>query len=136
MTTQEATTFDEGRIPLEPHTVHSQRLIEHAEEELAKGDRLQASEKAWGAVAHQLKVVADYRGWKYEGHAHVYRLIGNLAAEVDDPKDLLGLFESADVLHKNYYIDSIPIQKLEFRIDRIKELLEILKRPEFAGPSQ
>ena len=38
--------------PIEAHYVHSQRLILHAEEKLAEGDRIQASEKAWGAVAH------------------------------------------------------------------------------------
>ena len=34
-------------VPIESHAVHSDRLIADAEEELAKGDRLQASEKAW-----------------------------------------------------------------------------------------
>ena len=36
------------RRPIEPHKTHSQRLIEHAEQQLAKGDRLQASEKGMG----------------------------------------------------------------------------------------
>ena len=45
--------------PIESHDTHSRRLIRHAEEMLDAGDRLQASEKAWGAVAHRLKVVAD-----------------------------------------------------------------------------
>ena len=38
------------------------RFLGHAEEELAKGHRLQASEKAWGAVAQQLKAIAEQRG--------------------------------------------------------------------------
>ena len=41
--------------PIEDHAVHSDRLIRHAWEQLEQGDRLQASEKAWGAVAHALK---------------------------------------------------------------------------------
>ena len=35
--------------PIEDHAVHSDRLIRHAWEQLEQGDRLQASEKAWGA---------------------------------------------------------------------------------------
>ena len=46
-----------GERPIESHLVHSRRLLAHAEEWLEKGDRLQASEKAWGAVAHYFKVI-------------------------------------------------------------------------------
>ena len=34
--------------PIEPHALHSERLILHAEREIARGDRLQSSEKACG----------------------------------------------------------------------------------------
>ena len=44
--------------PIEPHALHSERLIFHAELEIVQGDRLQASEKAWGAVAHRVKAGA------------------------------------------------------------------------------
>ena len=37
--------------PIESHEVHSKRLMAHAWEQLEAGDRLQASEKAWGAIA-------------------------------------------------------------------------------------
>ena len=45
--------------PIESHEVHSARLLGHAREMLAKGDRLQASEKVWGAVAHGIKALAE-----------------------------------------------------------------------------
>ena len=127
MTTQETR-------PIEPHTVHSRRLIEHAEEELAKGDRLQASEKAWGAVAHQLKVVADYRGLKYTSHVQAIKMVERLAKETEDPRDLRMLFRNAELLHANYYIDSRPLEEIADQINEIKTLLEILNRPEFVGP--
>ena len=66
--------------PIESHAVHSDRLIADAEEELAKGDRLQASEKAWGAVAHRLKVIAAQRGWEYTTHRQVYGIVNRLTA--------------------------------------------------------
>ena len=51
----------EEKGPIETHQIHSERLMRHAEEQLAKGDRLQASEKAWGVAAHRLKEFADQR---------------------------------------------------------------------------
>lgn len=56
--------------PLEDHAVHSERLIRHAWEQLEQGDRLQASEKAWGATAHALKAIAARRGWRNRAHTH------------------------------------------------------------------
>ena len=41
--------------PIESHAVHSQRMLDHAVEMIAQGDRLQASEKIWGAAAHRVK---------------------------------------------------------------------------------
>ncbi len=128
------TTVREPRAsPIESHLVHSKRLIEHAEEQLARGDRLQASEKAWGAVAHRLKAVAEGRGEKYEQHRQVYGLVRKLDGETDDPIE--DLFETADSLHKNYYVDSIPLDALARRVERVKRLLDILGRPEFMRPS-
>ena len=44
------------------HEEISGRFLHHADEEFEKGDMLQASEKAWGAVAHYVKSVAKARG--------------------------------------------------------------------------
>ena len=44
------------------HQEISRTFLEHAEIEFGKGDLLQASEKAWGAVAHYVKSVAKERG--------------------------------------------------------------------------
>ena len=71
--------------PLEPHEPHSRRLMEHANQQLAKGDQVQASEKVWGAIAHQIKAIANQRGWKYETHQQVYGISGRLAKETEDP---------------------------------------------------
>ena len=120
--------------PIEDHRIHSQRLIEHAEEELAKGDRLQASEKAWGAVVHQLKAVAEKRGWKYDTHRQVYPIIEQLAEETGTPIPVNDLFDAAAGLHRNYYVDSVPLSRLAYQVDRVKALLEILNRPELMRP--
>ncbi len=113
--------------PIESHDVHSERLMEHAERQLTVGDRLQASEKAWGAVAHQLKVVADQRGWEYSKHQHVYGGVKRLAEEFGDP-DLMRDFIVADGLHKNFYVDLKPLNHLAIELERVRHLLDKLQR--------
>lgn len=112
--------------PIESHEVHSKRLLQHATEQLEKGDRLQASEKAWGAVAHQMKVVAEKRGWPYKTHRHVYEIADRLSEEMGDPT-LRRLFNTANTLHQNFYADEKPVSVLKKDIDDVKELLDILE---------
>ena len=52
-----------GMATVAQHQEISERFLSHAEEEFEKGDLLQASEKAWGAVAHYVKSVAKAAGW-------------------------------------------------------------------------
>ena len=115
--------------PIESHAVHSDRLIADAEQELAKGDRLQASEKAWGAVAHRLKVIAAQRGWEYTTHRQVYGVVRRISDEVGG-QELKDIFGIASSLHQNFYADVKPLEQLENEIGRVKDLLEMLKRTE------
>ncbi len=116
--------------PIESHTIHSDRLMRHAWEQLEKGDRLQASEKAWGAVAHQLKVVANARGWRYETHRDVYDIKDRVAALTDDPTLVRALFSTANGLHRNYYIDAMPVSELKSELNQVERLLDILNDPD------
>lgn len=118
-----------ARQPIESHDVHSCRLIQHAEEMLDAGDRLQASEKAWGAVAHRLKVVADNRGWKYETHTDAFRVVNNLVREQQNPR-IRTLFSVAHGLHINYYGDIKTTDYLRGELEDVKEMLAILERIE------
>ena len=113
--------------PIESHDVHSRRLIQHVEAMLKTGNRLQASEKAWGAVAHRLKAVADSRGWKYETHADAFTVVRHLSVEEDNPR-IRELFSIAHGLHINYYGDIKTTDFLRSEIDNVKELLDILER--------
>ena len=111
-------------IPIETHEVHSERLMRHAYLELEKGDRLQASEKAWGAVAHAIKVVAARRGWRYDTHADASRIIVRLIPELGDRVYLL--FRTANNLHRNYYIDAMSLDELRRDLAYVEELVEML----------
>ena len=115
------------RQPIESHEVHSERLIRHAEEQLTNGDRLQASEKAWGAVAHHMKSIAERRGWSYRTHADVFRIVDRLSREMGEPR-LRTLFAVANGLHQNFYEDAMEIDYVRTEIEDVKELLDLLVR--------
>ena len=46
--------------------------MQQADEELGRGDYLQASEKAWGAAVRAVKSVAERRGWEHDSHRHMF----------------------------------------------------------------
>ena len=56
----------------------SRHFIEKADEYLLAGDRVQASEKGWGAVAEAIKSIAEQRGWNHHGH----RLLNDVAFQL------------------------------------------------------
>ena len=118
-----------GLPPIESHAVHSDRLMRHAWRELENGDRLQASEKAWGAVAHRLKAIAAIRGWRYDTHSQAFGIMDRLEAELGEP-ELKTIFHTANELHKNYYADTMTLQDIRIHIASIERLLDILRQVE------
>ena len=110
---------------IESHQTQSHRLIQHAEECLALGDRLQAAETAWSAADICLKAIADRRGWGYGFHGDSFRVAHNLADEENNPQISL-LFSAAHDLHRNIDIDVIPLDFLADQIGDVKEFLAIL----------
>ncbi len=113
--------------PIESHAVHSERLLQHAEEQVTNGDRLQASEKAWGAAAHHLKGIAEQRGWLYRTHADVFRIVDRLSREMGEPR-LKTLFAVANGLYQNFYEDAMELDYVRSEIEDVKELLAILSQ--------
>ena len=106
----------------------SKYLIRKAQQELDNGDDLiQASEKAWGAVAHGLKSIAALREWNHHHHL----LLEDLAAVLQwqtDSADILGRFASAQVLHTNFYENRLEADILEYHVDRCRDLRDELER--------
>ena len=80
----------------------SRHLLQQAEEELDKGDVLQASEKIWLAVAHELKAIAQHRGWNHRYHNHLRAEVSFLSMERDRPEWLV-TFGAIENMHTNAY---------------------------------
>jgi len=116
-----------GRDPkVEEHLHISRQFLRQAEREFAQGDRLQASEKAWGAAAHAVKAVAQLRGWQHDGHRYLYEAIDKIFYETGDPEFLV-LFKSANSLHMNFYENWQTDNSVRDGIERVEVLLAKLE---------
>ncbi len=111
--------------PIENHEVHSERLLNHAREMLAKGDRLQASEKIGGAVAHAIKALADERGWPYLGHQDA-GVITTYVAQQAGNDDIETYFAAVENLHRNFYEDVWELDVISRRLGVAEQLLALL----------
>ena len=60
--------------PPERYEEISRHLLRQAQDELEKGDILQASDKVWGALlAHAIKAACQRMGWNHHAHNHLER---------------------------------------------------------------
>ncbi len=101
--------------------------MRHAFEQLEKGDRIQASEKAWGAVAHKIKVIAGEReGLIYDEHAHAKVIIHRLSDESPVGGHLWANYAVAEGLHSNFYSDLETYQTLKRSLQSVERLLKML----------
>jgi len=114
---------------VERHAATSLRFINQSQVELAKGDTLQASEKAWGAAAHAMKAAAENRGWKHGTHRLLFDAAARIADETGDP-EFFDLFKVASALHQNFYEgweSDYTVQKSIERVKRLVEKMEVLR---------
>ena len=106
------------------HRDISDTLLEHSTIELEKGDLLQASEKAWGAVTHFVKAVAHEEGWEDGPHYMVMRnaqrLLGGSPNRVENMKRLA----LAKTLHVNFYEDDLDRDMVEVGIEGVRMLID------------
>ena len=124
---------------VEHHLKTCRRLIRQADYELEKrGDRVQACDKAAGAVAHGVKAAAAARYWRSGSHNYRRRIVHLLSVEYDRP-DLRVMQDIADKMHDNFYEDLLYDEEVRDRLERVTGLLatfmELLARepnPDFA----
>ena len=124
---------------VEHHRKTSRRLIRQAAYELEKrGDRVQACDKASGAVAHGVKAAAEARYWRSDSHNYRRRIVNLLAAEYGQP-ELNLMQDAADQLRRNICEDGMCDWEVRGYLERITGLLatftELLTRepnPDFA----
>ena len=122
-----------GSNDIDDHAAMSRRSIDHAREELRKGDRLQASEKLWGAAAHALKAVAIQRGWQHTEHQNIHRIAIQLRHELDRP-DFESRIRVANSFHVNFYENLEEADSIRWAIDEVESLVADLEEVRASEP--
>lgn len=109
------------------HMDISDEFLGKAREEFERGDLLQASEKAWGAVAHCIKAISEERGWEHNGHRKLVENAHILIRGSDSPEAGQQLILSVNALHQNFYEDLLPQELVLAGINDASHLITVLK---------
>ena len=99
---EESTYKNERQMTAEDHARQARVCLEQSEQEFAKGDVLQASEKLWGATSHAIKAVAEHRGWDHGKNSHRRLVVRRLAEEYEEFWLRAG-YAAAEQFHANFY---------------------------------
>ena len=111
----------------ERHDEISAIFLDRAEDSLRAGDLLQASEKAWGAVAHCLKSIAKRRNMPSGSRAALTILVNRLANESDEHDRIIQLYRRMGFLHSNFYEDWFKPETVERGVRSARELTALLQ---------
>ena len=118
------------------HTDLSRRLMEQANYELhTMSDRVQASDKASGAVAQAVKAIAEDRNWRHRSHNLRRDIVGLLAEEFQQPQ-MRYLQAIADQLQHNYYEDWLGEALLTDLLADVNALIPLLWEARERGPNR
>ena len=114
----------------------SQELLAKARLELAAGDLLQASDKAWGAAAFAVKAIAEKRRWFNDADWKLEKAVGIISAELADSA-IRGNYQQSRNAHYNFYHHEYSPWQVANIIADTTELitrLEPLLSPDYAPP--
>ncbi|MDT7863112.1 MAG: PaREP1 family protein [Vulcanisaeta sp.] len=105
----------------------SEKYLRDAEEFLAKGDYVQASEKLWGAASFMVKAVAASRGVLISSHGELFSYVRSLGEEEGNP-ELRRLFSVASTLHQNFYENWLSGDVVKDYAEDVKQLIGELRK--------
>jgi hypothetical protein len=112
---------------VELHLKLAEKFLREAEEFIAKGDYVQASEKGWGVAAQMVKAVAAKENLELRSHASLWEYIDKLAEKLQDV-ELRRLWWTANNLHQNFYENWMTPRDVKYAIEDVKKFVEKLKK--------
>ena len=104
------------------HAAKALEFLAQSDAEFAEGDRLQASEKLWGAATHAIIAVAQQRGWRHGSHRSLKEAAMKLSDERDDIRIRRG-FAAAEKFHSNFYHDHMEDFDLDDNRPRVQDFV-------------
>ena len=122
-----------GSYDAEDYAAISHRFVAHAKDQLDQGNRLQASEKVWGAANYALKAVAIERGWRHAGQRNVFAIAEQLAKESNRPYLNDQLFV-ARAIHYNFYDNDLSDSSINAGIEAVERYVAELDKVRSSPP--
>ena len=120
-------------VPLDPgdrvefHLRLCEKYLHESEELLARGNYVQASERAWRIAVQVVKALAAREGRELRGHAELWRFVDEVAGRLNDV-ELRRLWRTANVLHQNFYENWMPPGDVRYAIEDVKEFVGKLRK--------
>ncbi len=111
------------------HAERASTLMSHVDGRIEAGDRLQASEKLWGVVAHTLKEIAERHGWQNDDHRDLHHIASYLSSVSGDEDIRTGMM-MANGFHRNFYEDDAPMSSIRAGVKPMGELVDRLQAAE------
>ena len=109
------------------HRERSRHFLALVDDELARGELEEASNKLWGAAAHAIKAVAESRGWEHHAHALLQRTMERLISEEGAPQHLFGQYMMASAYHQGFYAWPPPADAIRYGKEVIAEFITALE---------
>ena len=94
-----------------------------AQEEFARGDLRQASEKGWGAASQLVKAAAELYGWRHTNRDQLLRAASMLQERSGD-MELYELFLHPHSLHINFYEGNLTSDQVTVSLDATARFVE------------
>jgi HEPN domain-containing protein len=112
---------------VEFHLRLSEKFLAEAEELLARGDYVQASEKGWGAATQIVKALATKEGRELRSHKDLWTYIDELAEKLNN-RELRRLWRTVNSLHQNFYEGWMPSRDVIYALEDVKEFIKMLRK--------
>ena len=109
------------------HRGRSWHFWELVDDELARGELEEASNKLWGAAAHAVKAAAETRGWPHDAHALLEAAVLRLIREESAPPHLFGQYMMASAYHRRFYVNPPEADGIRYGKETIAEFIRTLE---------
>ena len=109
------------------HRERSWHFLDLVDDELARGELEEASNKLWGASAHAIKAVAESRGWEHHAHNLLEETVDRLVQEEGAPMDIWIQYLTASAYHQRFYGGPPPAHAIRRGIELVAEFVQTLE---------
>ena len=109
------------------HRERSWHFWNLVEDELARGELEEASNKLWGAAAHAVKAAAERRGWDHHSHNLLEDAVHRIVHEEGVPLDLWSQYLMASAYHQRFYGNPPEPDKIRNGILLIAQFIRTLE---------